>query len=150
MEPFQWPLEREDGPTPLRDSGSQVIIRWRQGWERSRRLGASDDNVRALIRWSVEYDPRWDDAPDNYEAFGIVRWGKSRRLGLLRKGRYKAYVGVQHVDPGVPGWGIYEEPYRLRFFASMFLDGNCVALRTFPTMEQTLEAVASFVARTVD
>jgi hypothetical protein len=104
----------------------------------------SRDELRAIIRWSTDYDPGWDNVPDRYADRGIVKWGKSRRLGLLLTGRCKAYLGVQHVDPSKPGWGIHQEP-QTRFFASMFLDGSCAALRTFQTMDETLDGVLAFV-----
>jgi hypothetical protein len=101
--------------------------------------------VRDLIDWRNVYDPRWDTVPDHYVVHGFVQQGKSRRLGLVRLGRCKAYLGVQHVDPSKPGWGIFEQP-QTRFFVSMFLDRECVALRTFQTMEETLEALAAFMS----
>ena len=101
--------------------------------------------VRELIAWRTDYDPKWDTEPHRYEVHGFVQWGKSRRLGLLRLGRFKAYLGVQHIDPRKPGWGSFQQP-QSRFFVSMFLAGECVALRTFPTMEETLEALAAFMS----
>ncbi len=62
-------------------------------------------------------------------------------MGLLRLGRYKAYIGVQHVDPDRPGWRVVDEA-QARFFASLFVDGACVTLRTFPTIEATLAMLA--------
>ena len=83
----------------------------------------------ALIRWHDEYRREWDDAPDECAARGVVQWGKSRRLGLLRQGNVKAYLGVQHVDPGKPGWAIVDEP-QARFFLSLIVSGRTVTLRT--------------------
>src|SRR6266540_2260391 len=94
-------------------------------------------HLRTLIEWHREYRPEWDGDPEEYVAHEVVGWGKSRRLGLLKRGRYKAYVGVQHVDPDRPGWGIVDAP-QARFFASLFVDGACVTLRTFPDMESAL------------
>jgi len=62
---------------------------------------------------------------------------------MLQVGRYKAYVGVQHIDPTKPGWGIVDEP-QARFFVSMFVDGRCVALRTFGTMGEALGVLDGF------
>ena len=66
-------------------------------------------------------------------------------MGLLHDGRYKAYIGVQHVDPDRPGWRIVDEP-QARFFASLFVDGACVTLRTFSTIEATLGMLARAIA----
>ena len=105
------------------------------------------DQVRMLTRWNKAYHAGWDHTPDAYSAAGIVQWGRSRRLGLFLMGRYKAYLGAQHVDPRKPGWGAFQAP-ETRFFASMFVDGSCVTLRTFQSMDEALDAVLNFVQRT--
>lgn len=88
--------------------------------------------------WHKAYHPEWDETPDEYAEQGIVQWGRSRRLGLFRAGDLKAYLGVQHVDPGKPGWNIVEEP-QARFFLSLFVSGRCIALRTFLSVDAALD-----------
>ena len=100
--------------------------------------------IKTQMRWNECYVPGWDAAPENYRRAGIVKDGRSRRLGVLRMGTFKCYVGLQHVDPKQPGWGMVPEAHT-RFFASMFVAGRCVALRTFPTMQGALEALSDFV-----
>ena len=102
--------------------------------------------LRALIDWHREYRPEWDASPDEYAGHDVVQWGKSRRLGMLRSGRVKVYIGVQHVDPDKPGWAIVEAP-TARFFVSVFVSGRVLTLRTYPTMHETLEMLASFLER---
>ena len=104
----------------------------------------TEQEVRAAMRWGDAYHAEWDDVPEMYSDEGIVQWGRSRRLGVLKMGRLKAYVGVQHIDPSLPGWGFVEEP-QARYFVSMFLNGQTVGLRTFPTVSQALGALAGFV-----
>ena len=103
------------------------------------------ERLRDLIEWHHEYRPEWDGDPERYVAHDLVGWGKSRRLGLLKLGRYKAYLGVQHVDPERPGWRIVDEP-QARFFASLFVDGACVTLRTFPSMGAALDMLSTALA----
>jgi hypothetical protein len=111
----------------------------------SREGGSLDrEKLRSLIEWHREYRPEWDETPGEYADHRLVGWGMSRRLGLLRLGRLKAYLGVQHVDPGKPGWEFVGEA-QTRFFVSLFVSGRCVTLRTFPGMEQALDALASFL-----
>lgn len=100
--------------------------------------------LRGLVKWHREYRQEWDAAPHEYADREVVRWGKSRRLGLLQHGRVKAYLGVQHVDPGRPGWAIVEAP-TARFFVSVFVSGRVVTLRTHPTMQEALEMLAAFI-----
>src|SRR5690348_17143602 len=107
-------------------------------------LAMSAEELRSLTEWHREYRPGWDDDPEQYSANGLVGWGRSRRLGLFRRGRYKAYIGVQHVDPDRPGWRIVDEP-RARFFASLFVDGSCVTLRTFPTISAAFEMLGKVI-----
>ncbi|MFL5732765.1 MAG: hypothetical protein ACJ78Q_06145 [Chloroflexia bacterium] len=104
------------------------------------------DELRSMIDWHREYHPEWDDAPDEYAEHGVVHWGRSRRLGLLTLGRTKAYLGVQHVDPNLPGWAIVDNP-QARFFLSLFVAGRCITLSTFPTMDAALQALGSFLER---
>ncbi len=112
-------------------------------------MNMSQNQLRRIIKWNRDYCVDWDSTPREYAATGIVECGKSKRLGLLELGRYKAYLGVQHVDPAKPGWGIYSEA-QTRFFASMFVGRQCVALRTFPTMSEALDGIAGFLAATGD
>jgi len=102
--------------------------------------------LRTLIEWHKEYKPEWDRDPKEYVDRQLVGWGKSRRLGLLRYGRYKAYLGVQHIDPERPGWRIVDAP-QARFFASLFVDGACITLRTFPDMDSALAQLAATLPR---
>jgi hypothetical protein len=103
--------------------------------------------LRAAIRWHRVYTPAWDDAPDDYVANGLLQWGKSRRLGMFERGPLKAYVGVQHVDPQLPGWAAVADEPHARFFVSLFIDGQCVALRTVPTMDSALEILQVALSR---
>jgi hypothetical protein len=96
-----------------------------------------DDKLRALVVWSEAYEPEWDGEPERYVDVGVVGWAKSRRLGLLKVGAVKAYIGVQHIDPARPGWNIVERP-QARFFVSFFVEAQCVALRTASTLDAAL------------
>jgi hypothetical protein len=89
--------------------------------------------------WHREYRPEWDGSPDNYAQAEIVEWGKSRRLGKYQSGNYKAYLGVQHIDPDAPGWATIVDEPQARFFVSIFVAGRCIALRTAPTMDAALD-----------
>src|SRR3954454_21230900 len=102
--------------------------------------------LRSLITWSPEYRVDWDETPGFYAEHGVVSWGKSRRLGLLRLGRVKAYLGVQHIDPAVPGWGIVDAP-EARFFLSILVSNRTVTLRSFPTMGAALSFLLSFLSQ---
>ena len=102
------------------------------------------ETLRSLISWHAEYRAEWDSAPEEYAAGGVVLWGRSRRLGLLKLGMVKAYLGVQHVDPGKPGWAIVGAP-QTRFFLSIFMLGRCITLRTFPTLDAALDALEDYL-----
>ena len=102
------------------------------------------DTLRSLIKWHEAYRPEWDDCPDLYAEHGVVGWGRSRRLGLFKAGNMKAYLGLQHVDPDKPGWGMVDAPH-VRFFLSLFVSGRCITLRTFPNIESALDMLDSFV-----
>ena len=54
----------------------------------------------------------------------------------------KAYLGVQHVDPNLLGWNIVDAP-EARFFLSVFDSGRCIALRTYPSIDAALDALAA-------
>ncbi len=99
------------------------------------------------ISWGVAYQPRWDATPDAYEAAGLVGWGRTRRLGKLTlPPGFLAYLGVQHVDPQHAGWSGLDAP-TARFFVSWFDEGQCLALRTVPTMDQARDLLwAAWVA----
>jgi hypothetical protein len=101
--------------------------------------------LRSRVEWHKEYNPDWDADPGQYAASGVVQWGRSRRLGMFKSGRIKAYLGVQHVDPNRLGWGIIGEP-QARFFLSLFMDGRVVSLRTYPDMDAVLDALQSAFA----
>jgi hypothetical protein len=102
------------------------------------------ETLRSLISWHAEYRPEWDGSPEEYAAHEVVQWGRSRRLGLFKLGVVKAYLGVQHVDPGKPGWDIVGAP-QTRFFLSVFISGRCIILRTFPTIHAALDALAVYL-----
>ncbi|HEV2458021.1 MAG TPA: hypothetical protein VGS80_06615 [Ktedonobacterales bacterium] len=92
------------------------------------------------IAWSPVYRLEWDSTPEAYVEHGVVGWGRSRRLGRAEavEQRFKAYLGVQHDDPA--RWGLAGEP-RARFFVSLFVGQRTVALRTYATMGEALEAL---------
>jgi hypothetical protein len=98
------------------------------------------------MTWSVAYRAAWDATPGRYVDEGIVEWGRSRRLGKFVDEALglKAYVGVQHYDPG--RWGVAGEA-RARFFLSLFADGGTVSLRTYATIGDALDALDSFRMR---
>jgi hypothetical protein len=107
-------------------------------------MSSQEDKLKALISWSRAYRPEWDESPDSYVGEGLVKWAKSRRLGLLQLAAnrgIKAYIGVQHIDPALPGWNIVDRPHT-RFFVSLFIEGQCVALRTAPSMDAALELLS--------
>lgn len=104
----------------------------------------TSSDIRAVISWNADYNPVWDGSPNLYLEADLVGWGKSRRLGVLRTGPIKAYVGLQHVDTTKRGWNISDEPHT-RFFASLFVNNRVVTLRTFSTMQATLEFLSSMV-----
>jgi len=95
------------------------------------------------IEWAAWYRPAWDGQPERYIADGVVRWGYSRRLAKARDDRLdlKAYIGVQHDDPS--RWSLPGTPSS-RFFLSLFIHGHTVSLRTYPTLDAALSALASF------
>jgi hypothetical protein len=94
-------------------------------------------SLRASTRWHHLYCPDWDDAPEQYVASGVVAWGRSKRLGFFQDGPVKAYIGVQHVDPARGGWNVFDNP-TARFFASLFVGGRVITLRTFATLGESL------------
>ena len=97
------------------------------------------------IVWSAIYRAEWDSTPEAYVENGVVRWGRSRRLGRAEDAarRFKAYLGVQHDDPA--RWRLAGEP-RARFFVSLFVGQRTVALRTYPTMGEALAMLERFHA----
>ncbi|HST05993.1 MAG TPA: hypothetical protein VLQ48_14840 [Chloroflexia bacterium] len=98
------------------------------------------DELRAQIEWHREYNRAWDADANAYVRAEVVAWGKTRRLGVLRAGRLKAYIGVQHIDTTSGAWDIEGEPFA-RFFVSLFRDGRSVTLRTFASMDEALAAL---------
>jgi hypothetical protein len=102
------------------------------------------ETLRAGVEWHSGYRREWDNSPDQYIDGGFVGWGRSRRLGRFTQGEIKAYLGVQHVDPGMPGWAIAGGP-EARFFLSLFVSGRTVTLRTFPTFDAALRFLDSFL-----
>ena len=91
------------------------------------------------VEWSPAYSSGWDDAPEEYANSGRVGWARSRRLGKLTLPAgpgdpgFKAYLGVQHVDPSRDGWSLFDAP-QARFFVSWFAGRRCLGLRTFATL----------------
>ena len=103
--------------------------------------------LRSVIVWSNHYRADWDRTPGAYRDDERVGWGRSRRLGLYKSGQVKAYIGVQHIDPDKPGWGFIESP-ACRFFVSLFVGGECVTLRTFPSVDDVLDHLSRFISMT--
>lgn len=100
--------------------------------------------LRSIIVWSDDYQAEWDRTPDAYIEHDKVGWGRSRRLGLYKHGRIKAYLGVQHIDPDKPGWGFVEQA-ECRFFLSLFVGGDCITLRTFPSIDGAIDHLREFI-----
>ena len=98
--------------------------------------------VRAATTWAAHYQPAWDSDPAAYVAEGVVGWGKTRRLGVYRAPAraFKAYLGVQHVDPRLAGWQV--DAPEARFFVSWFVAGRCLGLRVAPTVAEALALLA--------
>jgi hypothetical protein len=107
------------------------------------------EDLRGLVQWSKSYHPEWDQEPERYVTGGVVAWGRSRRLGFVEIGTLKAYLGVQHVDPTRPGWGMFAEP-QTRFFVSSFVGGTCVSLRTAATMDGALTLLSGFLEESAE
>jgi hypothetical protein len=95
------------------------------------------------IAWAKWYRSEWDEQPERYHEEGIVGWGNSRRLAKARDDRLglKAYLGVQHHDPG--RWNLPGEPV-VRFFLSLFVHGQTISLRVYPTMSDARAALVAF------
>jgi hypothetical protein len=95
------------------------------------------------VRWAPQYRPGWDQTPERYLEAGLIKWGKGRRLGLAEDPArgFKAYFGVQHYDPSM--WGVPGAP-RCQYFVSLWSDGVCRTMRSFPTMSQAIEAAWEF------
>jgi hypothetical protein len=95
------------------------------------------------IEWAHWYCPEWSERPERYVDAGVLGWGRSRRLAKVHDEGLgmKAYIGVQHYDPG--RWNLSGEP-SARFFLSLFLHSRTVSLRTYPTIEAALSALATF------
>ena len=101
-------------------------------------------DLRSIIVWSDDYQVEWDGTPHAYLDHNKVSWGRSRRLGLYKQGRIKAYLGVQHIDPDKPGWGFIESP-ECRFFLSLFVGRECITLRTFPSIDGAIDYLQEFI-----
>ncbi len=95
------------------------------------------------IAWSPIYQPSWDATPQAYVDAGVIAPGRSRRLAKVTDTRrdFKAYLGVQHFEPA--RWNLPGDA-TAKFFASFFVNGRTVALRTYPTMAEALVAVQAF------
>jgi hypothetical protein len=99
--------------------------------------------LRAAITWAPHYRPQWDADPHAYVEAGEVGWNKTRRLGKWDEPGtgFKAYVGVQHVDPGLAGWGV--DAPEARFFVSWFIGRRCLGLRVAPTIPGALTILSA-------
>jgi hypothetical protein len=95
------------------------------------------------IEWAPWYRPEWDERPERYVDAGVVGWGRSKRLAKAHDQRLglKAYIGVQHYDPG--RWELPGEPLT-RFFLSLFLHGQTVSLHVYQSMQAALAALVAF------
>ncbi len=95
------------------------------------------------IQWSTIYHPEWDTDPQQYLHCGLLKWGRSRRLGRFddRIHDFKAYIGVHHSDPSQ--WGA-AGPAHARYFLSLFVSGKSIALHTYDTLSEALTALATF------
>jgi hypothetical protein len=95
------------------------------------------------IRWAAWYHPDWDEYPERYIEEGVAGWGRSRRLARACDDHLnlKAYIGIQHYDPR--RWNLAGEP-SARFFLSLFIHSQTVSLRTYPTIQAALAALAAF------
>ena len=94
------------------------------------------------VAWAAHYRPEWDADLDAYVDAGVVAWGKTRRLGKVELpgaahgAGFKAYIGVQHVDPRRGGWALAVP--EARFFVSWFVGRRCLGLRVAPTIPAAL------------
>lgn len=97
------------------------------------------------IHWSAAYCSAWDKTPEEYVAHGIIAWGRSRRLAKAEDASvaFTAYLGVQHYDPA--RWHVAGDPCA-KYFLSLFVAHRTIALRTFPTLADTLDALGHFHA----
>jgi hypothetical protein len=98
------------------------------------------------IAWAKVYRAEWDTTPACYVAAGIVGWGRSRRLAKIEDPAcaFTSYVGIQHFDPA--RWNLPCAPVA-KYFASLFVRGRTVGLRTYATMSDALAAVRTFHER---
>jgi hypothetical protein len=104
--------------------------------------------LRAAIAWAPHYRPAWDADPAAYVEAGAVGWNKTRRLGKWEDPAtgFRAYVGVQHVDPGQAGWDV--DAPEARFFVSWFAGRRCLGLRVAATIPAALALLrAAYAAR---
>ncbi len=94
-------------------------------------------------RWSPVYRPEWDDDPGRYITDGLVAWGRSRRLARFDDPQraFKAYLGVQHYDP--VRWNVAGLA-KAKYFLSLFLANRTLALRTFATVGEAMDALRTF------
>ncbi len=99
--------------------------------------------LRAAITWAPHYHPEWDADPDSYLEAGHLGWNKTRRLGKWEDPAtgWKAYIGVQHVDPRQAGWGV--DAPEARFFVSWFAGRRCLGLRVAPTIPAALALLSA-------
>jgi hypothetical protein len=100
-----------------------------------------DDLLQA--HWSDLYRSEWDDDPEQYLRVGLLNWGRSRRLARFddRLHEFKAYIGIHHSDPST--WGA-TGPAHVRYFLSLFVSGQTVALHTYNTMAEAQTALTTF------
>lgn len=103
-------------------------------------------HVPVSIAWSPVYEPDWNEAPERYLEAGEVRWGRSRRLARIvaPKCAFKSYFGVQAWEPA--RWNLPGDP-EVKYFLSLFSSGRTLALRTYPTGQDALAALATALAQ---
>jgi hypothetical protein len=115
-------------------------------WRRGRGFPVSDDLLQA--HWSTIYHPDWDADPEQYLHGGLLKWGHSRRLARFddRLHNFKAYIGIHHSDPST--WGA-TGPAHVRYFLSLFVSGQTLALHTYDTLAEALRALSTFHSQLV-
>jgi hypothetical protein len=97
-------------------------------------------------QWSTIYHPDWDNCPERYLDSGLLTWGHSRRLARFddHVHGFKAYIGVYHTDPSE--WGTADPAYT-RYFLSLFVDRQTIALHTYDTLSEARTALGTFHER---
>jgi hypothetical protein len=93
--------------------------------------------------WSTIYHPEWDTDPEQYLRCGLLNWGRSRRLARFddRPHSFTAYIGIHHSDPAT--WGAIG-PAHVRYFLSLLVSGQTLALHTYGTLPEAQTALSTF------